>query len=70
MAGAAAGIADGYLTELRGSGWQATQDGPLEDGSIVVNATGTGGCKAQVSVKSIGDASLVAILYGASCPFE
>ena len=70
VAGATAGIADGYVTRLRDGGWTVNKDGPLEDGSIVVSATKEGGCKVQVTVKSIGDASLVAILYGASCPFE
>ena len=66
---AANDVADGYVVGLHGAGWTVNKDGPLEDGSIVVNATKAGGCKAQVSVKSIGDASLAAILYGASCPF-
>jgi hypothetical protein len=70
VAGDAAGIADGYVTRLRDSGWTVSKDGPLEDTSIVVSGTKDGGCKVQVTVKSIGDASTVAILFGASCPFE
>jgi hypothetical protein len=70
VAGDAAGIADGYISRLGDSGWTVSKDGPLEDGSIVVSATKDAGCKVQVTIKSIGDASLVAILYGASCPFE
>ncbi|HEY2916184.1 MAG TPA: hypothetical protein VGI98_03115 [Candidatus Limnocylindrales bacterium] len=66
----AANVADAYVTALHDAGWTVTRDGPLEDGSIVVNATNAGSCKAQVTVHSIGDASLVAVLYGADCPFE
>jgi hypothetical protein len=62
-------VADGYVTALHSAGWTVNKDGPLEDGSVVVNATNAGGCKAQVTVHSLGDASLVAVLYGASCPF-
>lgn len=70
VAGAASDVADDYVGALHASGWTVNKDGPLEDGSVVVNATNAGGCKAQVTVHSIGDASLIAILYGASCPFE
>ena len=67
---AASDVADEYVAGLHTAGWTVNKDGPLEDGSVVVNATSAGECKAQVTVHSIGDASLVAILYGASCPFE
>jgi hypothetical protein len=66
----ASDVADSYVSGLHATGWTVNKDGPLEDGSVVVNATSAGGCKAQVTVRSIGDASLVAILFGASCPFE
>jgi hypothetical protein len=66
---AASDVADGYVTALHAAGWTVNKDGPLEDGSVVVNATNAGGCKAQVTVHSIADASLIAVLYGASCPF-
>jgi hypothetical protein len=67
---AAGDVADGYVSALHAAGWTVNRDGPLEDGSIVVNATNAGDCKAQITVHSISDASLVAVLYGASCPFE
>lgn len=70
VAGAPADIADGYVSGLRSGGWKVNQDGPLEDGSYVVKAQNGEACEAQVSVLSIGDASLVTILYGAGCPFE
>jgi hypothetical protein len=66
---AASDVADSYVSALHTAGWTVNKDGPLEDGSFVVNATNAGGCKAQVTVHSIGDASLVAVLYGATCPF-
>jgi hypothetical protein len=67
---AAKDVADGYVSALHAAGWTVNTDGPLEDGSFVVNATNAGGCKAQITVHSISDASLVAVLYGASCPFS
>ena len=70
VAGAVGDVADSFVAALHGSGWTTNKDGPLEDGSVVVNATNAGGCKTQVTVHSIGDASLVAVLYGASCPFN
>lgn len=70
VAGAPSDIADGYVSGLRSGGWTVNRDGPLEDGSYVVKAQNGEGCEAQVSVLSIGDASLVTILYGAGCPFE
>lgn len=70
VAGDTGGIADSYVSGLRSSGWTVNRDGPLEDGSYVVKAQNGEACDAQVSVLSIGDASLVTILYGAGCPFE
>lgn len=67
---AAGDVADGYVTALHSAGWTVNKDGPLEDGSVVVNATNAGGCKAQITVHAIGDASTVTVLYGATCPFE
>lgn len=67
---AASDVADGYVSALHAAGWTVSKEGPLEDGSIVVNATNAGSCKAQVTVHAISDASLVAVLYGASCPFS
>ncbi|HYK94431.1 MAG TPA: hypothetical protein VE011_00995 [Candidatus Dormibacteraeota bacterium] len=67
---AASDVADGYVTALHSAGWTVTRDGPLADGSIVVNATNAGDCKARITVHSIGDASTVVVLYGATCPFE
>jgi hypothetical protein len=69
ITGAATDVTDDYVTALHGGGWTTNKDGPLEDGSFTVEASSAGGCKAKVTITSIGDASLVAILYGASCPF-
>ena len=67
---AAKDVADDYDTALNGSGWTVNRDGPLEDGSFTIQATNTGGCKAKVTIASIGDASLVTVLYGTSCPYS
>ena len=43
--------------------------GPLEDGSYVLDSTGTApGCRVQVSIAPLGGLTTVTVLYGASCP--
>lgn len=41
---------------------------PLEDGSYVVEVTGSAGCRVQVTVAPLGSLTTITILYGASCP--
>jgi hypothetical protein len=46
-------------------------DGPLEDGSVKVTASGEGSCRIELSIRETGARqSMVTVLYGASCPFE
>jgi hypothetical protein len=44
-------------------------NGPLEDGSYVLDSTGPApGCRVQVSIAPLGGLTTVTVLYGASCP--
>ncbi len=55
--------------KLTAVGWSADVASPLEDGSVVVEATGqAAGCKAEVRFTPASGSSLMLVLYGASCP--
>jgi hypothetical protein len=43
-------------------------NGPLEDGSFVLESTGSDGCRVQVSAAPLGSVTTVTIRYGAACP--
>lgn len=46
--------------------------GPLEDGSVVIDAVGpAAGCRAQLALRPFGGpaTTLLVVLYGADCPF-
>jgi hypothetical protein len=45
-------------------------NGPLEDGSIVIDATGESECRVQARIAPLGDATIATIFVGAGCPFE
>lgn len=69
-AGGVADIARTYVDALGAAGWSATLDGPLEDGSFVVDAARAGTlCQARVQAIPLGGIVRLAVLYGASCPF-
>jgi hypothetical protein len=57
---------------LTGQGFQFdAMNGPAEDGGYTLEAVGPGRyCKAQIRAAPLGDATIVAVLYGAGCPFE
>ena len=65
-------VASALVTQLAGRGFPTAGLGaPLEDGSYVLDATGSApGCKVQLTVKPIGGETFVTILYGAACPHE
>jgi hypothetical protein len=61
------------------AGWMQTEleraryatealNGPLEDGSFVLDLAGAGDCRIQVSVAPLGNLTTVAVRYGAGCP--
>ena len=57
-------------TELQKAGYTAIgSTEPLEDGSVVLDMTGTpDGCALQVTSTPTGSLTTITILYGAACP--
>ena len=57
---------------LLGAGFSIeSTEGPMEDGSITINAVGPDpACQVQVSVRPLSGLTNVVVLYGAGCPFE
>jgi hypothetical protein len=43
-------------------------NGPLEDGSFVLDSTGADGCRIQVAVAPLGSVTTITVRYGAACP--
>jgi hypothetical protein len=55
---------------LAAQGWTVDAGSPLEDGSVVVEATGPApGCRAEVRLTPAFGTVIMSVLYGASCPF-
>jgi hypothetical protein len=48
----------------------AAVSGPLEDGGMVIDATGSGDCRIQVAVAPTGATTIATILFGADCPYR
>ena len=62
-------VAGAYVTALTAAGWRTVVDGPIEDGSVVVDAVRDGTpCRAQVRAAPLGGIVRVTVLYGADCP--
>lgn len=69
-AGGEADVARTFVDALGAAGWTATVDGPLEDGSFVVDgARGGTLCVTRVQVTPIGGIVRLTVLFGADCPF-
>jgi ABC-type glycerol-3-phosphate transport system substrate-binding protein len=69
-AGDAADVARAFVDALGAAGWTTTVDGPLEDGSFVVDGARAGTlCVARVQVKPLGGIVALTVLYGADCAF-
>lgn len=68
----AKGIATLLQTLLERAGYETVGlSGPLEDGSYVLDMTGSAtGCKVRVSAAPTGGLTTVTILYGAACPHD
>jgi hypothetical protein len=43
-------------------------NGPLEDGSFVLDSTGADGCRIQIAVAPLGSVTTITVRYGAACP--
>jgi hypothetical protein len=62
-------VAQVYATDLTLAGWQALMEGPLEDGSVAVNAArDSTTCRARVTATPLGGVVRITVLYGADCP--
>jgi hypothetical protein len=69
-AGDPATVAGTFVDALGAAGWTPTVDGPLEDGSFVVDAARGGtACVARVQATPLGGIVRLTVLYGADCPF-
>jgi hypothetical protein len=55
---------------LTAQGWSVDVGSPLEDGSVVLEAThAPAGCKTEVRFTPLSGTVIMSVLYGASCPF-
>jgi hypothetical protein len=69
QAASPADIANAYVTDLTIGGWRTVVSGPIEDGSIVVDAVRDGtACRAQVRATPFGGIVRITVLYGSGCP--
>lgn len=56
---------------LIAQGWTVVVGSPLEDGTVVLEATGAEpACKTEVRLAPTSGTVTMAVLYGASCPFN
>jgi hypothetical protein len=52
-------------------GWTVQVGSPLEDGTVVLEATGgNSGCKTEVRFTPVSGTVMMSVLYGAACPFS
>ena len=69
QAASPADVANAYDTDLTIDGWRTVVNGPIEDGSITVDAVRDGTtCRAQVKATPLGGIVRITVLYGAGCP--
>lgn len=62
---------DWWKEALEAAGYRLEAvNGPLEDGSIVIDVVGSGACRAQVAIAPLGDRSVATIFLGTDCPFQ
>ena len=63
--------ADWWKESLEEAGYHLEGvNGPLEDGAIVIDATGDAGCRVQTSIAPLGDVTIATIFVGSECPFR
>ena len=55
---------------LVAQGWTVAVGSPLEDGTVVLEAKGTAGCKTEVRFTPRSGTVMMSVLYGAACPFS
>ena len=62
-------VASWMQTELERAAYRTEAlNGPFEDGSYILELTGAGECRIEVTVGPLGGLVTVSILYGAACP--
>lgn len=62
-------VASWMQTELERATYRTEAlNGPLEDGSFVLESFGTEGCRMEVAVAPLGGLTIVTVRYGAACP--
>ncbi len=45
-------------------------NGPLEDGSMVLDSVGDRGCRIQTTIAPLGGTTFITVRYGAACPLH
>ena len=69
--GDASTLATSMRRALTVAGWTADTGSPLEDGTVVLEATGAAkGCKAEVRFTPRSGTVVATVLVAAACPFE
>jgi len=69
--GNAAVLAIALRTALTRADWTVDVGSPLEDGTVVLDAThAPAGCKAEVRLRPESGTVSMSVLYGAACPFS
>ncbi|HEX2756635.1 MAG TPA: hypothetical protein VHM48_14295 [Candidatus Limnocylindrales bacterium] len=67
----AAAASQAIAAALKALGWTVDVGSPLEDGSVVLDAThAPAGCKTEVRFTPLSGTVIMSVLYGASCPFS
>jgi hypothetical protein len=56
-------------TALTAAGWTVDAGSPLEDGSVVLEASGANACKAEIRFTPRTGSVIMTVLYGATCPY-
>jgi hypothetical protein len=56
-------------TALQASGWTVDAGSPVEDGSVVLEASGPNACKAEIRFTPQTGSVIMTVLYGATCPY-
>ena len=56
-------------TALQAQGWTVEAGTPLEDGSVVMEASRPNACKAEVRFTPQTGSVIMTVLYGATCPY-
>jgi hypothetical protein len=54
---------------LKATGWAVDAGSPLEDGSVVLEASRPNACKAEIRFTPQTGSVIMSVLYGATCPY-